>query len=58
MSGWDQRGDIEHLEAQLRALDGRQTLESECEVERARIHRMFDEAKRRLGLLHLRDESQ
>ena len=50
--------DIEHLEAQLRALDGRESLESECEMERIRIVRMFDDAKRRLGLLHLDEQDQ
>lgn len=55
MSGWDQRWDIEHLEVQLRKLDGRETLEAECEIERTRIRRMFDDAKRRLGLLHIDD---
>ena len=50
MSGWDQHHDIEHLEAQMRARDGRETLEAECEMERTRIRRMFNEAKRRLGL--------
>lgn len=50
MSGWDQRGDIEHLEAQMRARLGRESLQSECEIERTRIRRMFNEAKRRLGL--------
>lgn len=52
-SGWDQWGDIENLEARLRMIDGRQSLESECEMERTRIRRMFDDAKRRLGLQHI-----
>jgi hypothetical protein len=50
VSGWDQRHDIEHLEAQLRALDGRESLDAEIEMEVTRIRRMFDAAKRRLGL--------
>ena len=50
MSGWDSRGDIEALEAQMRARDGRETLDAEIEMEVTRIRRMFDAAKRRLGL--------
>lgn len=56
MTGWDQKWDLEQLEAQLRAREGRQSLESECDMERTRIQRMFDDAKRRLGLLHLDNE--
>lgn len=58
MSGWDQHWDIEHLEAQLRRRDGRETLEAECEMERTRISRMFDAAKRRLGLHNLDERDQ
>jgi len=56
MSGWDQRHDIEHLEAQLRAREGRQTLDSEIAIELSRIQRMFDDAKRRLGLARHDDQ--
>jgi len=51
MSGWDQRDDIEALEAQMRALDGRESLDSESAFEVTRIRRMYDDARRRLGLL-------
>jgi len=50
MSGWDSKWDIEQLEAQLRAREGRESLEVECQAQRSYINRMFDEAKRRLGL--------
>jgi hypothetical protein len=50
VSGWDAKWDIEQLEAQLRARDGRESLDAEIEHEVHRIRRMFDEAKRRLGL--------
>jgi hypothetical protein len=51
VSGWDQYHDIEALEAQLRARDGRETLDAEIDIELSRIRRMFDDAKRRLGLI-------
>ena len=50
MSGWDQHHDIEHLEAQMRRREGRESLDAEIEMEVTRIRRMFDAAKRRLGL--------
>jgi len=50
VSGWDQHHDIEHLEAQLRARDGRETLDAEIAIELSRIRRMFEAARRRLGL--------
>jgi hypothetical protein len=34
----------------MRAREGRESLDAEIEIERARIRRMFDAAKRRLGL--------
>lgn len=51
MSGWDQRYDVEAWEDILRVREGRETLDAEIAMELTRIRRMFDGAKRRLGLI-------
>jgi len=56
MSGWDQRYDVEAWEDILRARDGRETLDAEIAMEVTRIRRMFDAAKRRLGLTRHEDQ--
>jgi len=56
MSGWDQRYDVDAWEDILRAREGRETLDSEINVELSRIRRMFNEAQRRLGLARHEDQ--
>ena len=58
LSPWDQKFDIESLEEQLRAREGRERLDSEIEHELRRIRNMFEDARRRLGLHHLDEQDQ